>query len=61
MLWKPKDKALEEMVLHDMGSGNLDLIHKIIRAWDKVHTKGIELGGKLHSKGAISTMVFGKG
>lgn len=40
----PKDRELEEMVLHDTGVGNPTFLHKIIQAWEKIHTKGIELG-----------------
>ncbi|KAI5426775.1 hypothetical protein KIW84_032267 [Lathyrus oleraceus] len=53
MLGNPEEKALEEMVLHDMGDGNPSLLHKNIHSWNKVHTKGTELGKKLHSKRAI--------
>lgn len=46
MLGKPEDKELEEMVLHGMGAGNPSLLHKILWAWEKIHTKGIEFGKK---------------
>lgn len=50
-LWYPMlrrfmDKDLEDLVLHDMGTGNLALLHKIISAWEKIHTKGTDLGRK---------------
>lgn len=34
------------MIFHDTGVGNPTLLHKIIQAWKKVHTKGTELGKK---------------
>lgn len=46
MLEKPEEKDLESLILHDMGSNDSVALQKIIRAWDKVHTKGSELGKK---------------
>ncbi|KAI5413325.1 hypothetical protein KIW84_057794 [Lathyrus oleraceus] len=43
MRGKPGDKELEEMVLNDMGTNDPFLLRKIIRSWEKVHTKGTEL------------------
>lgn len=43
ILGKPGDNELEEMILHDMGINDSALLHKIIRSWEKVHTKGTEL------------------
>ncbi|XP_050877860.1 uncharacterized protein LOC127081672 [Lathyrus oleraceus] len=43
---KPDDKELEEMVSNDMGTNDPVLLHKIIRSWEKVHTKGTELAKK---------------
>lgn len=46
MFGKPEDKELEEMILHDMGAKDPNLLHKIIILGEKVHTKGTELGKK---------------
>ncbi|XP_050893324.1 uncharacterized protein LOC127098852 [Lathyrus oleraceus] len=46
MRGKPDDKELEEMVLNDMGTNDPVLLHKIIRSWEKVHTKGTKLAKK---------------
>lgn len=43
MRGKPDDKELEEMVWNDMGTNNPFLLRKIIRSWEKVHTKGTKL------------------
>lgn len=34
------------MVLNDMGTNDPTLLHKIVRYWEKVHTKGTELAKK---------------
>lgn len=41
---KLEDKALEEIVLHDMGVRNIALLQNIIRARGKVYSTGTELG-----------------
>lgn len=46
MCGKPDDKELEEMVLNDMRTNDLVLLHKIIRFWEKVHTQWTELEKK---------------
>lgn len=46
MLGKPEDRELEEIVLHGMGAGTPFVHHKIFWAWEKIHTKGTELGKK---------------
>ncbi|KAI5397834.1 hypothetical protein KIW84_063595 [Lathyrus oleraceus] len=43
---KPDDKELEDMVFNDMRTNDPILLHKIIRSWEKVHTKGTELAKK---------------
>ncbi|KAI5405598.1 hypothetical protein KIW84_052391 [Lathyrus oleraceus] len=43
MLGKPEDKELEGMILDDMGSKDPALLYKIVRSWEKIHTKGPEL------------------
>lgn len=40
MRGKSNDRELEEMILNDMGTSDTTLLHKIIRAWEKVHIKG---------------------
>lgn len=46
MLEKPEEKALESLVLHDIGANDPFMLQKIIRAWDRVRTKGSKLGKK---------------
>ncbi|KAI5395522.1 hypothetical protein KIW84_061903 [Lathyrus oleraceus] len=43
ILGKLEGKELEEMILDDMGAKDPTLLHKIVRSWEKIHTKGPEL------------------
>ncbi|KAI5412483.1 hypothetical protein KIW84_057234 [Lathyrus oleraceus] len=44
MLGKYEDCELEEMILNDMDAKDPALLYKIVKSWEKIHNKFLELG-----------------
>ncbi|KAI5408159.1 hypothetical protein KIW84_054121 [Lathyrus oleraceus] len=40
---RPENKELKEIIFHGMGMKNPSLLHKIIKDWNKVHVRGVDL------------------
>lgn len=37
-------EVVKELILHDWGTTHLDMLQRITRSWEMVHTKGSEVG-----------------
>lgn len=46
MLEKSNHEVVKTLIIHDLGTTDPDMLQRIIRSLERVHTKGRELGKK---------------